>query len=121
MPFCHDLRLAIRSLNRVRMLWVTFAACAICPLIARQPASAADLVLVHARVYASPGVLPVDDATIVLRDGRIASVSRTGSVASGGQITFRHPARDIAAFSWVRYTIRGGKVIFGKTPAGEAK
>jgi imidazolonepropionase-like amidohydrolase len=31
------------------------------------------------------------------------------------------PGSDIGAFSRVRYTIRRGKVIFGKAPANEAK
>jgi imidazolonepropionase-like amidohydrolase len=42
--------------------------------------------LVHARVYASPGISPLDDATIVLRGGRIASVSRAGAVPRGGEV-----------------------------------
>lgn len=50
------------------------------------PAQAADLVLVHARVYASPGTAPMDDATVVLRDGRIASVERAGRVPRGAEV-----------------------------------
>lgn len=68
------------------MRWLTVAACFICALIELQPAVAADLVLVHARVYASPGASPLDDATIVLRDGRIASVSRAGGVPDGAEV-----------------------------------
>ena len=42
--------------------------------------------LVHARVYASPGAAPIDDATIVLRDGRIASVGRAAKVPRGAEV-----------------------------------
>jgi imidazolonepropionase-like amidohydrolase len=45
---------------------------------------AADLVLVHARVYSAPGAPVIDDATIVLHDGLIESV--TPSNRKGGRI-----------------------------------
>ena len=73
MPLLRDLRLAMRLLAGVPGLWIAVAACSICALSGFEPAWTADLVLVHARVYASPGDSPLDDATIVLRGGQIAS------------------------------------------------
>ena len=49
-------------------------------------ARAADLVLVHARVYPSPGAAPTDNATIVLHDGRIASIGRAARVPRGAEV-----------------------------------
>jgi imidazolonepropionase-like amidohydrolase len=39
------------------------------------PASAQTLAIVHARAYATPGAAPIEDATILIRDGRIVSVA----------------------------------------------
>jgi imidazolonepropionase-like amidohydrolase len=79
-------RLAKRPLAGVPALWIAVAACFIYTLIGFQPARAADLVLMHARLYASPGVSPLDDATIVLRGGQIASVSRASAVPKGAEV-----------------------------------
>jgi imidazolonepropionase-like amidohydrolase len=51
-----------------------------CLLLSFQHADASDLVLIHARVYPSPGQQPLNDATIVLHDGRIASISTSTRV-----------------------------------------
>ncbi len=37
---------------------------------------AADVAIVHARVYPSPGAAPLVDATVLIHDGRIAAVAR---------------------------------------------
>src|ERR1700753_2427416 len=42
-------------------------------------AEAADLALVHVRAFPSPGAAPIEDATIIVRDGVIASVSHAGA------------------------------------------
>ena len=63
-----------------------FLGCLVYALFGLASARAADLVLVHARVYASPGAAPIDDATIVLRDGLIASVGRAGRVPKGAEV-----------------------------------
>jgi imidazolonepropionase-like amidohydrolase len=65
---------------------VNFLVCLVYALSGLAPAQAADLVLVHARVYASPGTAPIDDATVVLRDGRIASVGRAAQVPRGAEV-----------------------------------
>ena len=44
------------------------------------PAAADELAIVGARVYAAPDAAPLDDATIVLRDGRIAAVGPRATV-----------------------------------------
>lgn len=43
---------------------------------------ASELILTHARVYPSPDAPPLDDATIVVKDGRVASLSRASSKAA---------------------------------------
>lgn len=48
-------------------------------ILAASPVNAADLVLTHARVYPSPEAAPLEDATVVLHDGRIASVLQSNS------------------------------------------
>jgi imidazolonepropionase-like amidohydrolase len=65
---------------------LAFSACLFWLLAGVQEARAADLVLVHARVYASPGAAPLDDATVVLHDGRIASVVSAGAVPKGAEV-----------------------------------
>jgi hypothetical protein len=43
-------------------------------LIVGATAEGGDLVLLHARVFSSPSAVPIEDATIIVRGGRIASV-----------------------------------------------
>ena len=88
MSFVRDLELSMRPLAGVSGLWIAVGACFVCTLlvIGFQPAWAVDLVLVHARVYALPGVSPLDNATIVLHGGQIASVSRAGAVPNGAEV-----------------------------------
>ena len=45
-------------------------------------AHAADLVLTHARVYPAPGVAPLEDAIVVVREGRVASLRKSSSTAA---------------------------------------
>jgi imidazolonepropionase-like amidohydrolase len=40
---------------------------------------ASELILTHARVYPSPDATPLDDVTIVVRDGRVASLRQASS------------------------------------------
>jgi imidazolonepropionase-like amidohydrolase len=67
---------------------VTIASILVCGLAGSGNVRAADLVLVHARVYPSPDAAPIDDATIVLHDGLIASVSRASArpIPKGAQV-----------------------------------
>jgi len=44
------------------------------------PAAAQDLAVVGARVYPAPDATPIDDATVLIRDGRIAAVGPRRSV-----------------------------------------
>ena len=44
---------------------------------------AADVAIVHARVYPAPGALPLVDATVLIHDGRIAAVSRRVALPQG--------------------------------------
>lgn len=50
----------------------------LCALVAMTGAGcrAADVAIAHAKVYPAPGVAPLVDATVLIHDGRIASVSR---------------------------------------------
>jgi imidazolonepropionase-like amidohydrolase len=66
--------------------WVNYLVCVLCALLGLVPARAADLVLVHARVYASPGIGPIEDSTVVLHDGRIRSVGRASRVPRGADV-----------------------------------
>ena len=43
--------------------------------------AAQDLAIVGARVYPAPDAAPLDDATVVIRDGRIVAVGTRASVA----------------------------------------
>lgn len=47
----------------------------LCACLAAACAQASDLVLTHARVYPAPDTAPLEDATVLIRDGRIASLS----------------------------------------------
>jgi len=49
-------------------------------------ARAQDVALTHARVYASPGAAAVDDATVVVREGRIVAIGRGLPVPKGMQV-----------------------------------
>jgi imidazolonepropionase-like amidohydrolase len=64
---------------------VGFVAClvALCGVVG---ARAQDVALTHARVYASPGVAAVDDATVVVRGGRIVAVGRGLPAPKGVQV-----------------------------------
>jgi len=44
---------------------------------------AADIAIVHARVYTAPGVKPLADATVLIHDGRIAAVARRVALPRG--------------------------------------
>ena len=44
---------------------------------------AADLAVVHAKVYTAPGVKPLADATVLIHDGRIAAVARRVALPKG--------------------------------------
>lgn len=48
-------------------------------------AAAQDLAIVHAKVWTATSNSAVEDATIVVRDGRIASVTPAGAVPAGAQ------------------------------------
>jgi imidazolonepropionase-like amidohydrolase len=67
---------------------ITLASILVYGLIGSGNVRAADLVLVHARVYASPDAAPIDDATIMLHDGQIASVSRASvrAIPKGAEV-----------------------------------
>ena len=47
---------------------------------------AADVAIVHARVYPAPGAAPLADATVLIHDGRITAVSRRVALPPGTTI-----------------------------------
>jgi imidazolonepropionase-like amidohydrolase len=51
--------------------------------LASTTASAADLAIVHARIYASPGAPPIADGSVIVRDGRITAVGSAARVRPG--------------------------------------
>ena len=53
---------------------LTFIALLIMAIVG-SPAAASDLLLVHARVYPAPGAAPLENATVLVHDGRIVSLS----------------------------------------------
>ena len=63
-------------------------------------ANAADLAIVHARVYASPTAAPIADAAVVSHDGRIAQVGTMGRVRipKGARIIDAHGGAVTAGF-----------------------
>jgi imidazolonepropionase-like amidohydrolase len=61
----------------------TFALCLLYALAGFAPAQASDLVLLHARVYPAPGAAPMEDATILVHDDRIVSLSQGASKHAG--------------------------------------
>lgn len=60
-------------LSSMRKVWVVVALQIVA--MTGLPAAASDVVLVHARVYAAPGAEPMENATVVVHDGRIVSLS----------------------------------------------
>jgi imidazolonepropionase-like amidohydrolase len=62
---------------------LAFATCVASAILGLKLAQASDLTLVHARVYASPSTPAIDDATIVIHDGRIAAVQATSKAVVG--------------------------------------
>jgi imidazolonepropionase-like amidohydrolase len=49
-------------------------------------AAGADLALLHARIYASPGAAPIADGTILVHDGQIAAIGSSGEVKVPGEV-----------------------------------
>jgi len=62
------------SFSRIR-LWPLLLTLAV------SPAMAADLALVGVRVYPAPDAAPIDDATVLVQDGRIARLGRREEIA----------------------------------------
>lgn len=60
---------------RISLACAVFLVCAAVGVV---PAHASDMVLVHARVYPSPNAAPLENATIVLHNDRIVTVSAGG-------------------------------------------
>jgi imidazolonepropionase-like amidohydrolase len=52
-------------------------------VVASTACLAADVAVVHATVYPAPGAKPLDDATVLVHDGRIAAVGRGVSLPEG--------------------------------------
>lgn len=50
------------------------------------PANAQTVAIVHAKAWTGSGEAAVDDATIVLRDGRVLSIAPGGSAPAGAQV-----------------------------------
>ncbi|MDR3511356.1 MAG: amidohydrolase family protein [Caulobacteraceae bacterium] len=55
-------------------------------------ARAQSLAIVHAKAYATPGAPPVEDATILVRDGRIQAVGAGLAPPAGAQVVDAHGA-----------------------------
>lgn len=64
---------------RKQLLFVGLAAVLLCMGVSL-PVRAADLAIVGGRVYPSPEARPIDRATVLVRDGRIVAVGRSGQV-----------------------------------------
>ena len=64
-------------LTSILAAWVFQLACGIACV------HAAVLVLTHARVYPSPGAPPLEDAVLVVQDGRVASLRQASSKVAG--------------------------------------
>jgi len=62
----------LRTTMLAATLGMTAAAC-----------GAADVAVVHARVYTAPGARPLADATVLIHDGRIAAVARRLALPAG--------------------------------------
>lgn len=61
-----------------RLIWIAVLA----TLIATT-ATAGELAVVHARIYASPGAPAIEDGSVIVRDGRIAAVGPAAKVRPG--------------------------------------
>jgi imidazolonepropionase-like amidohydrolase len=70
------MRPARKGKNVMKLLAAILGACT-----AASPA--ADIAIVHARVYTAPGVKPLADATVLIHDGRIAAVARRVALPRG--------------------------------------
>ena len=53
-------------------------------------ACAQSIAIVHAKAYATPGAAPVDDATILIRDGHIVSVAVGAAAPAGAEMVDAH-------------------------------
>lgn len=64
-------------------------------LVAARAAPAQDLAITHVNLYPAPGAPHVDDATLIMRDGRVAAVGRNlptdGLDVLDGALTRRLP------------------------------
>ena len=59
-------------------------------LVTAAPAAAQSLAIVHARAWTGTAPAPIEDATIIMRDGRIVSVTPGGAVPEGLQVIDAH-------------------------------
>jgi imidazolonepropionase-like amidohydrolase len=67
-----------------------FAAAAAVGLVLAAPALAQTVAIVHAKAYAAPGSAPVEDAAILIRDGRIVQVTPGGTAPAGVEVVDAH-------------------------------
>jgi hypothetical protein len=80
-------------------------------LAAGIPAFAADLAITGAKVFPSPEAAPLSNATVLIPDGKIAALGQPGDLTV---LSADPSSQGLTAFTQVRYTIRGGRVIFEK-------
>ena len=59
---------------------VRFLTILIASLLLTLPGFCSDLALIHAKVYPSPSEPPIEDGTVLVRDGRIAAVGRSADI-----------------------------------------
>ena len=82
------------------MLRAVFSAIALY-LACTWPAMAADLAIVDARVYAGPDTAPIERCTVLVRDGRIAAVGPSATVAvPAGATVIDGKGRFVTAGFW---------------------
>jgi len=82
------------------MLRAVFSAIALY-LACTWPARAADLAIVDARVYAGPDTAPIERCTVLVRDGRIAAVGPSATVAvPAGATVIDGKGRFVTAGFW---------------------
>ena len=69
-----DQRVFFRAMSRSALVGLVFTC------VAAASTQASDLVLTHARVYPAPDARPLEDATVLIHDGRIVSLSTSDSI-----------------------------------------
>lgn len=76
------------ALIKCRAFFLFVAVLLALPSVAQQPSKKNDLVLIGAKVYPSPTAAPIENAVIVIRDGKIAEIGPDGRVKAPKGVPF---------------------------------